>query len=128
MRTKKVTIVEPNFVEAMETTEKTCSFDEMPSILARLVERFDNLSALLHSRRAGVLDSNWMDIDQLRAYLPGHMARATIYDWIKGGGLPHYRKGKHYFFLRPEVDAWMRKTRSRSRTESKSCGKSNKNS
>jgi len=112
----------------METTEKTCSFDEMPSILARLVERFDNLSALLHSRRAGVLDSNWMDIDQLRAYLPGHMARATIYDWIKGGGLPHYRKGKHYFFLRPEVDAWMRKTRSRSRTESKSCGKSNKNS
>ena len=85
----------------METTEKKCSFDEMPSLLARLLERFDNLSALLHSRRAGVLDSNWMDIDQLRAYLPGHMARSTIYEWIKDKSF-------------------------RSRTESKSCGKSKK--
>ena len=112
----------------METTEKKCSFDEMPSLLARLLERFDNLSALLHSRRAGVLDSNWMDIDQLRAYLPGHMARSTIYEWIKEDGLPHYRKGKNYFFLRPEVDAWIKNKQSRSRTESKSCVKSNKNS
>ncbi len=112
----------------METTEKKCSFDEMPSLLARLLERFDNLSALLHSRHAGDLDSHWMDIDQLRAYLPGHMARSTIYDWIKGDGLPHYRKGKNYFFLRPEVDAWIKSKRSRSRTVSKSCGKSNKNS
>ena len=97
-----------NNAKTMEPTGKKCTFDEMPDILSKLLERFDNLCALLRSNRTGSFHSDWMDIDQLREYLPGIVARSTIYDWIHNSGFPHYKHGKSFFFLRPEVDNWLR--------------------
>lgn len=92
----------------MEPTGKKLTFDEMPNLLSKLLERFDNLCALIRSDRTGSLHSDWMDIDQLREYLPGIIARTTIYDWIHKNDFPHYKHGKSYFFLRSEVDIWLR--------------------
>lgn len=110
----------------MEPTGKKLTFDEMPGLLAKLLERFDNLSALLRSKGTGSHHSDWMDIDQLRDYLPGQMARSTIYDWVKRYNFPHYQRGKALYFLRPEVDAWLKDNEGRSHTLSHSCGNLNK--
>ena len=93
----------------MEPTGKKLTFDEMPGLLAKLLERFDNLSALLRSKGTGSLHSDWMDIDQLREYLPGFIARSTIYEWIHNRGFPHYKYGKSYYFFKTEVDKWLQR-------------------
>ena len=51
--------------------------------------------------------SEWMDIDELRDYLPGHNARCTIYQWIRYDGFPYYQNAKSYYFRRGEVDDWL---------------------
>ena len=91
----------------MESTGKKCSFDEMPSLLVIIHERIDTLSALVRGVLYGHSRSEWMDIDQLRDYLPGHLSRATVYDWIRNEGFPHYKRGKSYYFRRLEVDDWL---------------------
>lgn len=112
----------------MDTTEKKCTFDEMPVLLTRLLERFDSLCHHIRSLRTGGHASDWMGIDQLREYLPGNPARHTVYEWIREQKFPHYNRGKNFFFFRPEVDAWLKEGRCPSRSLRKACGKSNKNS
>ena len=69
----------------------------MPRILAELRDRIEELTS----------PSEWMDIDELRDYLPGHNARCTIYQWIRYDGFPFYQNAKCYYFRRTEVDEWL---------------------
>lgn len=91
----------------MESAGKKCSFDEMPSLLVIIMERVDTLNALVRGLLSGRSYSEWMDIDQLRDYLPGHITRGTVYDWIRNEGFPYYKRSKSYYFRRQEVDKWL---------------------
>ncbi len=92
----------------MESTGKNITFDEMPFLIAKLLDRFDALSAQIQAKTSSNPLSEWMDIDELRDYLPGHVARCTVYDWIKNDGFPHYKNGKALYFLRSEIDDWLK--------------------
>lgn len=91
----------------MDSSDKRITFDSMPVILAQLRDRIEELSAMLEQTTSKASPSEWMDIDQLRDYLPGHNARCTIYQWIRYEGLPHYQNAKSYYFKRSEIDDWL---------------------
>ncbi len=91
----------------MEQTEKPITLGEIRTQLAELAAKFDTLNNAIMTLTQITPTSGWMDIDQLRAHLPGNLPRSTIYKWIKSRGLPHHRIGKLYCFLRPEVDEWV---------------------
>lgn len=50
----------------------------------------------------------WMDIDELREFLPGHPAKATVYSWTSKKTIPFYKKDKSIYFNRAEIEAWLR--------------------
>ena len=91
----------------MDSAEQRITFDSMPSILAELRDRIEELTTLLKQNTGKACPSEWMDIDQLRDYLPGHNARSTIYQWIRYDGFPYYQNAKSYYFRRSEVNNWL---------------------
>lgn len=91
----------------MDSSDKRISFDSMPRILAELLDRIEELTLCLEQNNSKSGPSEWMDIDELRDYLPGHNARCTIYQWIRCDSLPYYQNAKCYYFRRKEVDEWL---------------------
>lgn len=50
----------------------------------------------------------WFDIDQLCEYLPGKLAKSTVYAKIHNRTIPHKKVGKRLAFLKSEIDAWLK--------------------
>ena len=49
----------------------------------------------------------WMDIKALRAYIPTHPSRQTIYKWCCEGSVPYHKVGGKNMFLKSEIDDWI---------------------
>ena len=79
----------------------------MPRILADLRREIQELKALMLGKNDITRLSEWMDVEELRDYLPGHPAKCTVYQWIRYDGFPHYQNAKSYWFRRSEVDDWL---------------------
>lgn len=92
----------------MDSSDKRINFENMPRILAELRDSIYELSDLMKGKNAEKRLSEWMGVEELRDYLPGHPARCTIYDWTRNNRIPHYKNGKLLYFYRTEIDAWLR--------------------
>ena len=91
----------------MHNTEGKVTFDDMPKLIFELIEEVKYLNKLVQSLHTPLSQNQWMDIDQIRNYLPDHPARSTIYDWARHDKIPSHRNGKRYRFLKSEIDEWM---------------------
>ena len=49
----------------------------------------------------------WMNIDDLRQYLPSHPAKQTIYGWVNDKLIPYYKTSKKLTFKKSEIDDWL---------------------
>lgn len=89
--------------------ETTIKFENMPAAVAFLIKQVAELNrkfdALTEASPSNATE--WMDIDQLRAYLPSRPARQTIYGWTSTHQIPFYKKGKRIMFLKAEIDQWL---------------------
>ena len=92
----------------MERNENRYTFDELPGLIAKLVDHIDDLTHQVRELQKERRASNWMDIDELIAYLPGNLSRHTIYNWIKDDGFPYSKGSRFYVFYRPDVDDWLK--------------------
>jgi len=61
-----------------------------------------------HSESSG---DQWMNIEELCKYLPDHPCQNTIYKWKRKGIIPFHKRSKHLYFLRSEIDAWLKSKR-----------------
>lgn len=59
----------------------------------------------------------WLNVEQLCAYLPDHPCRNTIYKWKSKGTIPCHKRSKHLYFLKSEIDAWLKSGRGMTRNE-----------
>jgi hypothetical protein len=50
----------------------------------------------------------WFNIAQLCNYLPEQPAKATVYGWVSKKFIPFHKKSKALFFLKSEVDVWLK--------------------
>lgn len=53
----------------------------------------------------------WMSVEDLCEYLPDHPCQNTIYKWKRKGIIPFHKRSKHLYFLRSEIDAWLKSKR-----------------
>ena len=89
---------------------KRISFNDIPEALAYLVEKIDHIETILETNKpAPKADSTnkWMDIRELKEYLPDHPAPTTVYGWVRQNLIPYYKKGKKLSFKKSEIDAWL---------------------
>lgn len=61
-----------------------------------------------HSESKG---DQWLNVEDLCKYLPDHPCRNTIYKWKRKGIIPFHKRSKSLYFLRSEIDAWLKSKR-----------------
>lgn len=85
------------------------TFENLPQAVTRLICKVDELNVALQQLITNGTQptGQWFNVDELRAYLPDHPARQTIYCWIGQRAIPYHKKGKKLQFLKTEIDAWL---------------------
>lgn len=59
----------------------------------------------------------WFNLTELRDYLPDKPAKATVYEWVSNGEIPHYKGEKRLRFLRSEIDQWLKSGKRKTQKE-----------
>ena len=83
---------------------------EMPQALNYLISKVESLEEMVNelSIQKDVPEQpEWMNIDDLRQYLPSHPAKQTIYGWVNDKLIPYYKTSKKLTFKKSEIDDWL---------------------
>ena len=62
-------------------------------------------------------EDQWLNVEDLCKYLPDHPCQNTIYKWKRKGIIPFHKRSKHLYFLRSEIDAWLKSKRGLTKDE-----------
>jgi len=93
------------------------TFEKMPQALSFLIEEVKALRSALTEKTIPVVEEDrWLNIDQLREYLPDYPAKATIYGWVSNRQIPFHKGngGKKLRFLTSEIDQYLMAGRQKS--------------
>lgn len=86
------------------------NLEEMPQALNYLISKVESLEEIVNelSVQKDVPEQpEWMNIDDLRHYLPSHPAKQTIYGWVNDKLIPYYKTSKKLTFKKSEIDDWL---------------------
>jgi len=86
------------------------NLEEMPQALNYLISKVESLEEMVNelSVQKDVPEQpEWMNIDDLRHYLPSHPAKQTIYGWVNDKLIPYYKTSKKLTFKKSEIDDWL---------------------
>ena len=89
----------------------------MPQALNYLISKVESLEEMvneLYIKKDVPVQPEWMDIDELRQYLPSHPAKQTIYGWVNDKLIPYYKASKKLTFKKSEIDEWLHQGRRKS--------------
>jgi hypothetical protein len=94
------------------------SFDQLPAAVSQILEKVSGIEQQLQNSLKQVPASDtWFDLNELCRYHPDKPAKPTIYAYVQGRTIPFHKKGKKLFFLKSEIDAWLKTGRRRTSSE-----------
>ena len=98
---------------------ETITLETMPKAMAYLITKVEALEkALLEKDNASAAPMDrWLNIDELKAYLPDHPTKATIYGWVSRREIPYHKGGKKLRFLQSDIDKWLSNGKRKSESE-----------
>lgn len=59
----------------------------------------------------------WLDLNDLIQYDPEKRTKPTWYSKISRNEVPHYKRGKKIYFLKSEIDEWLKQGKCKSNAE-----------
>lgn len=97
---------------------KTLKFEELPQAVATLLDKIEEVHLLLqNNNKESVPPDQWFNIEELCDYLPNHPAKQTVYGWVGQRAIPCRKKGKKLYFLKSEIDEWLKSDKMKTREE-----------
>ena len=100
----------------MNYTEIT--FNEMPGAMIYLISKVEALERLFQTKNEPTTPADhWLNIDELKEFLPDKPAKATIYGWVSTRQIPYHKRGKKLYFKQSEIDNWLADGKRRSETD-----------
>ncbi|MGD9929563.1 MAG: helix-turn-helix domain-containing protein [Mangrovibacterium sp.] len=90
---------------------KELSFDSLPLAVQELNSRLIRIEHLLKGKSENSESDQWLDLDQLVNYLPGHPAKQTIYGLVSNRKIPFHKRGKRLIFSKKSIDLWIEESR-----------------
>ncbi|MEJ7737438.1 MAG: helix-turn-helix domain-containing protein [Chitinophagaceae bacterium] len=94
------------------------TFEQLPTAVSRLYTKLENIERLLELKSQPEQHSDrWYDINEICDYMPEKPAKATVYGWVHSSVIPHHKKGKKLYFLKSEIDVWLRTGRRKTLAE-----------
>ena len=85
------------------------TYNNLPESVEYLITKVEALEKALmeKSEAPSAPVDRWLNIDELKAYLPDHPAKATIYGWVSRREIPYHKGGKKLRFLQSDIDKWL---------------------
>lgn len=95
------------------------TFEQLPKAFTQLFEKLENIEKLLQkSNEGGSSDPDrWLDLSELCNYLPDKPVKPTVYGWVHHSLIPYHKRAKKLFFLKSEVDQWLKAGRKKTLAE-----------
>jgi excisionase family DNA binding protein len=95
------------------------TFEKLPEAVSYLIGKVEALERTLQTKNEQTITpmTQWLNIDELREYLPDHPAKATIYGWVSSRQIPYHKGGKKLRFLQSEIDEWLATGKRKSESE-----------
>lgn len=93
----------------MQTNSQSVSFEQLPEAVAKLMDDMAEVKSFLQdlTKQSFSKAPEWMSVNNLISYLPGHPATQTIYCWVCKKKIPYHKAGAKLQFLKSEIDAWL---------------------
>lgn len=96
------------------------TFDQLPHEVSELRREVSELKSLILSMKPTPEKEplpEYLDIDELREYLPSRPARQTVYGLVSAKKIPFHKFNGKLFFSRQEVDGWLAAKRHKTQAE-----------
>jgi excisionase family DNA binding protein len=88
----------------------TPTFDQIPSLLAELIQRIDRIEAAVTAPKVGTGEGQtYLTVDEAAAYT--NLAKATIYGLTRRHLIPYLKKGKKLYFVEKELSDWIKNSK-----------------
>lgn len=90
--------------------QEMVTFENMPQMLVSMrlmLEALDKKFDRLVRPAEETKRKQWLNVDEVRKYLPSHPRRQTIYSWTSTRRIPFHKKGRSIMFDKDEIDAWL---------------------
>jgi predicted DNA-binding transcriptional regulator AlpA len=101
-------------------SEKNITFEDMPKAMSWMMDKLNELDSKidgLNNSPQTAPSEIWMNLKELREYLPSHPAEQTVYGWTSCHQIPFHKKGKRIMFLKSEIDDWLHEGKMKSQKE-----------
>lgn len=97
------------FNETHAVMEAITSFDQVPAALNFLIAEVGRLNQVIAERGGSTPEPDqWFNLSQFCDYHPAKPSPNTVYGWVARRVVPHKHDGKKLFFLKSEIDAWLK--------------------
>lgn len=98
------------------------TFEQLPKAVTQLFTKLENIERLLTERSNELQPEpeRWLNLSELCEYLPDKPVKPTVYGWVHQRVIPNHRRGKKLYFLKSEIDAWLKTGRKKTITEAAS--------
>jgi excisionase family DNA binding protein len=93
--------------------ESPITFNELPQAVSWLVKKLLEIEQQI--AMLGKVSSNddirevWMNVNDVRDYLPNRPSKSTIYAWTSTHAIPFHKQGRYTLFRKSEIDEWLGK-------------------
>lgn len=94
------------------------TFNELPQAIEHLIAEVEILKAMIESSNPNKVEpERWFNVSEVCEYLPNHPTKSAIYTWSSQRYIPCHKKGKRLYFLKSEIDEWLKTGRRKTAAE-----------
>ncbi len=94
------------------------TFDQLPTAVSKLYTKLEDIERLLQLKSEPHQQTDqWFDLNELCNYLPEKPAKPTVYGWVHSSIIPFHKRAKKLFFLKGEIDIWLKTGRKKTVAE-----------
>jgi predicted DNA-binding transcriptional regulator AlpA len=100
--------------------EQNLTFNDLPKAVTQLKKEFSELKSFLMQKQAEPPTEQaeqWLDLNDLIQYDPEKRTKPTWYSKISKGEVPYHKRAKKVYFLKSEIDAWLKAGKCKSNAE-----------
>ncbi len=100
--------------------EQNLTFDQLPKAVSMLTKEVGELKHLLTKKKEQATTEQpdqWLDLNELIQYDPEKRTKPTWYCKIHKNEVPHYKRDKKVYFLKSEIDEWLKEGKRKSNAE-----------
>lgn len=102
----------------MENLTQGLTLETLPKAFLQLTNEVSEIKRLLLEKSNPQQPTDrWFDLNELCIYHPDKPSKPTVYGWVNAKSIPFYKRGKKLYFLKSEIDLFLKEGRKKTLSE-----------